>query len=149
MNNKIIFVFITLILSSQFLLAEEITLYNPQGIPIAYIDTDDEDIAIYMWDGNAVAYLHPDDMYDYHHIYGYNGKHLGWYEEGMVLDHNGYIVGFVEGVMNIYLQFEPFKLYKKIKPFKTFREFIPYKPVPQIYYSDEKLTDFLMKGTNK
>jgi len=36
-------------------------------------------------EGNALA------------IYGFTGKHLGWNEDGIVRDREGYVVGFREG----------------------------------------------------
>ncbi len=50
--------------------AREITLFDSKGEAIAYIDTSDE-LTIYLWDGDPVAYLYDD------HVYGFNGKHLG------------------------------------------------------------------------
>ena len=71
-------------------LCKKITLFDSKGEAIAYIDTSDE-LTIYLWDGDPVAYL-----YDYDHIYGFNGKHLGWFIDGIVWDNKGNVVGFIE-----------------------------------------------------
>ncbi len=63
------------------------TLYNPKGEPIAYICNHFRD-TIYLWDGHPVAYL-----YSYH-IYGFNGKHLGWFIDGIIYDYYGDRAGF-------------------------------------------------------
>ena len=90
-----ILVSIFLLLSSTITLAEEITLFNSDGKAIAYIDADDDDMCIYLWNGTPVAYLEPEDeAFD---IYGFNGEHLGWFEGGIVRDHEGYVMGFIEG----------------------------------------------------
>jgi hypothetical protein len=58
------------------------------GEAVAYIDTDDEDLTIYMWNGVPVAYLVADGQT--FSIYGFNGEHLGWFEDGIVRDQQGY-----------------------------------------------------------
>ena len=125
--------------------AEEITLFNADGEPIAYIDAADTDLPIYMWDGTPVAYLFATDK-DYFHIYGFNGKHLGWFENGLVIDHKGYRVGFQEGAVSKYTKYEPYKSYKKYKPYKAYRSYPPYKPYTQIRFSYNSLSLFLMAG---
>jgi hypothetical protein len=116
MNYPLLTIF--LVLSNSLVRAEEITLFNPDGEAIAYIDADDEDMCIYLWNGTPVAYLEPEDeAFD---IYGFNGEHLGWFEEGIVRDHDGYVVGFIEGAINVFTQFEPFKSFKKFKPHRSF-----------------------------
>ena len=64
----------------------EITLFDANGAPVAYI-APDEEWAIYLWNGKPVAYLEHDG--DAFSIYGFNGKHLGWFDEGVVRDHQG------------------------------------------------------------
>ena len=125
-------------------IAEEITLYNLDGEPVAYIDAQDEDLTIYMWNGTPVAYLVPDD--GAYNIYGFNGEHLGWFEDGIVRDHDGYKVGFREGAITMYTKYEPYKSYKKYKPYKSYKKYAPYKPYYKTQYSDESLSLLLMLG---
>ena len=117
----------------------EESLYNTKGQAVAYIAFDD-DQTIYMWGGNPVAYIDSDN------IYGFNGKHLGWYEEGAVRDHDGNIVGFNKCAANVFLAFEPFKAFKQLKPFKSFKEFAPFKPFYHSSGSKYTLENFLMRG---
>jgi len=56
----------------------EVTLFDKNGIAVAYITTDYNN-SIYLWDGSPVAYL-----YEGKHVYGINGKHLGWFEEDVL-----------------------------------------------------------------
>ncbi len=123
--------------------ADEITLFDADGDPIGYIDTDD-DLTIYMWNGTPVAYLEPNG--DNFNIYGFNGTHLGWFENGIVRDHDGYAVGFKEGATSIYTKYEPYKAYKKYKPYKAYKQYAPYKPYYKTQFSNEPLSLFLMKG---
>lgn len=90
----------------------EETLFDVNGKPVAYIAHTDGQ-TIYLWGGEPVAYLDSDN------IYGFNGKHLGWYEVGIVRDHDGCVVGFNKDAANVYVQFEPFKSCKKYKPLKA------------------------------
>lgn len=146
MKNNLIF------LSLQFFFfvfctkvtAEEITLYNAKGEPIAYIDAGDEDLTIYLWNGTPVAYLQP--VGDAFHIYGFNGKHLGWFENGRIRDHKGFSVGFQKGAASISTKYESRKAYKKKKPYKSYRKYAPHKPHYKKDFSTESLTLFLMKG---
>jgi len=122
---------------------EEISLYNSQGKPIAYITTDDG-LTIFMWGGKPVAYLskNRDDF----HIYGFNGSHLGWFEDGIIYDHEGDAVGFIKGAVNIYTEYEPYKSYKEYKPYKAYKEYAPYKPYLSSSFSSTPLSIFLLGG---
>lgn len=129
----------------QAMHAEEITLFGSDGAPVAYIDTGDGDIPIYMWDGLPVAYLTAAKDDDYN-IYGFNGKHLGWFSKGIIMDHDGYAVGFIRGVINIYTKYEPYKSYKKYKPYKNYKEYAPCKPYYRRTFSEMPLSLFLIRG---
>jgi len=124
--------------------SQEISLFDADGDPIAYI-ADDDDMTIYMWSGTPVAYL-VSDRGDAFHIYGFNGKHLGWLEKGIVRDHEGYAVGFVKGATNIYTKYEPYKSYKQYKPYKAYKEYAPYKPYYKSQFSNTYLSLFLKRG---
>ena len=126
-------------------MAEEISLFNSNGGPVAYIDTDDENCTIYMWNGYPVAYLTTTSDDDFN-IYGFNGKHLGWFCDGIVRDHEGYAVGFQKGAVSKYTQYEPYKSYKQYKPYKSYKKYAPYKPYYKSSFSSESLALFLNKG---
>ena len=135
------------ILASSFgLKAEEIALFNKDGEAVAYIDGTDEDLTIYMWDGTPVAYLVADG--DDFNVYGFNGKHLGWYTEGVLIDHDGFTIGFIKGALNRYTKHEPYKPMKKFKPFKSHEQLAPYKPFQKVEFSTEPLSLFLIRGAN-
>lgn len=117
------------LLSPTALLAEdEVSLYDNFGRPIAYIAMDDE-MTVYLWSGRPVAYLSNED--DTLHVYGFNGTHLGWFVDGIIITH----VGFVACAIKEHTaspQFETLKGFKQFKPFKAYKEFAPSKPL----YSD-------------
>lgn len=118
----------------------DITLFDSVGAPRAYIATDDE-LTIYLWDGQPVAYLDGTD------IYGFNGTHLGWFEHGIVRDHDGRAVGFVEGAVSQVTQIEPIKSIRQIKPIKAIEEIAPIAPLFVSVWSATPLGVFLAAGS--
>ena len=64
------------------------TLYDRNGMPAAYIDSDREHI--YLFDGRPAAYLYEDA------VYGFEGAQYGWFEKGWVRDLDGYCVMFTD-----------------------------------------------------
>jgi len=80
----------------------ELTIYDRNGRPHAYIAYGDEKI-IYLWNGKPVAYL------DGEHVYGFNSKHLGWFENGVMYDGQGRRIGFTQKTYPSITQVEPVK----------------------------------------
>lgn len=105
---------------------DEITLFNERGKADAYISIEDE-MTIYLWTGKPVAYLDGDNAGGFH-IYGFNGKHLGWFVSGIVRDHAGNAACAVKERMAT-TDFESFNAFKQFKPFKSFKEFAPFRPL--------------------
>ena len=101
---------------------DEITLYDGHGFAVAYIATS-EDLTVYTCAGKPVAYL------DGENIYGFNGKHLGWFQNGRIYDHQGKIAGTTAHAATVPLNPEPFKGFKQFKPFKAFEQFAPLQPI--------------------
>lgn len=117
----------------------QVTLFDSYGAPVAYIDYDD-DSTIYSFAGEPFAYLEDD------HVYGFNGKHLGWFERGVLRDHSGASAGFIKEASPVFTQFEPFKGFKQFKPFKGFKEFAPIKPFDAAFGIEGALHDWLARG---
>ena len=124
--------------------SQEVTLFDNEGNPVAYIDTTDEDNSIYLWDGTPVCYLVTNG--DNYSVYGFNGEHLGWFQKGTIIDHEGYIVGFQKEALDIYTKYEPYKSYKKYKPYKSYKKFAPYMPYVKSQFSKENFVLFLKRG---
>lgn len=118
---------------------EEITLFDPDGNPTAYISPDDDN-TIYLWSGKPVAYLNEEN------IYGFNGKHLGWFKDGTIWDHDGKRVGFVKRALPVFPKFEPFKSFKQFKPFRAFRQSSPCEPFKSTCFATTTLAIFLSMG---
>jgi hypothetical protein len=103
--------------------SKEEPLLNARGSAQAYLA---EDNIIYLYDGNAVAYI--ESANDNYHIYGFNGKHLGWLKSGTVYDNEGHLVGGLSSSSNLVAPIEPFKGMKRITPFKRMKEIAPTQP---------------------
>ena len=120
--------------------AQEISMFNSKGIAVAYVNTDDDDLTIYLWSGKPVAYISNNN------IYGFNGKHLGWWVKGLIRDHEGDVVGATKEVTNMYTEYEPYKGYKEYKPYKSYKEYAPYKPYWSSSWSSGSFKMFLLQG---
>ena len=124
---------------------DEVSLFDSSGKPTAYIDVKDE-MTIYLWGGKPVAYIDLDSGDG--SIYGFNGKHLGWFEKGIVRNHKGKVVGFVKGsVSSVITQIESIKSIKSLKSLKSLKDLKPLKPLFSQSFSEIPLKVFLGLGS--
>ena len=117
--------FLVLLLGSIETYADEISLFDSEKNASAYIDLDNE-LTIYLWSGKPVAYLHESNSRI--SVYGFNGKHLGWFESGVIWDSNGDALCATNDAVGGYTKYEPYKGYKQYKPYKNYKEYAPAKP---------------------
>ena len=117
----------------------EITLFDQEGRPVAYIDFTEEPV-IYLWNGHAVAYLSDQ------HIYGFSGRHLGWFEDGTVINHQGEKIGFTKRKCPGMTKAEPAKMDKLIQKIKSIKEMAPLRPVNRFSISRDNFVSFLNSG---
>lgn len=104
----------------------EVNLYANDGRPTAYIWTDNGDMTIYTWDGYAVAWLEPDCTHGVC-VYGFNGRFLGWYADGLIYDRNGQAAGYTEGARQAWqIQHVPPKGTRRFRPVPDVKEWEPY-----------------------
>jgi len=123
--------------------AQKISLYNQTGEAVAYIV--DDDMKIYLSKGDCVAYL--DDQ----SIYGINGKHLGWFKDGIIWDHEGCSVGYIEGVYNngVFNKVAVFESLKgrKVQPFlKSCQGPQPIEPVYKSQWATQSMEKLFFLG---
>lgn len=108
-------------------------LYNRFGKPIFRIFSNGR---IVTFGGKSAGFLQGDSLYNY------QGKHVGWYSEGLVRDHNGHVVGFGENVTDTIHPFLPFKQFKpfadltQFEPFRPFTQFEPFRPFKSFIWSN-------------
>jgi len=119
----------------------EVTLFGKSGDPQAYISAP-EGNTVYSFGGEPLAYIDAKN-----NIYGFNGVHLGWFEDDVVWDQKGLRVGFTSKTCPVFTQFEPFKGFKRFKPFKAFKQFAPFKPFKSQVFSESDLIEFLRRGS--
>ena len=118
---------------------EEESLYDVHGRPKAYIADDGG--TIYMWDGNAVAYLMDDK------VYGWNGRHLGWLVDGVVYDLHGRRVAYLRSTCPVATETEPAKHAKSAKHAKYARYALSARPALTNQRSALSLDDLLREGS--
>lgn len=97
-------------------------LYDSNGRATAYVAAD-EDSTIYLWSGRPVAYLEGNS------VYGFNGKHLGWFIKGVIYDNDGNPVAATPENFRSRVDPAPIKGLKQLKPLKELRELKPLKPI--------------------
>lgn len=118
----------------------DISLFDTNGKPIAYISDGSEQV-IYMFNGLPTAYIDTQN-----NVYGFNGRHLGWFEDDILWDHRGCRVGFTKNAFRGYTGYEPFKGFKQFKPFKAYAQYAPYKPYKSYANSPTLLEGWLLQG---
>lgn len=64
------------------------TFYDRHGEAVAWYDDEQQEPAIYLYDGTPVAWISDES------IYGYSGRHFGWFIDGWVRDSRGQLVMF-------------------------------------------------------
>lgn len=123
-------------------LAGEIDLYNTDGEAVVYIDAD-EDLAIYTWDGEAVSYLVEGCGQRCFYIYTWGGSHIGFFENGIIYDLQGNIVGSVKGALEI-TYYAPYAKYAQYAQYAKYARYAPYaKPAYSNSASRWKLKVFV------
>lgn len=137
---------IILLLATAFLLcrsgyAAEISIFDHQGEAVAYVDTDEE-ATIFLWSGRPVAYISGTN------IYGFNGEHLGWINQGIFYDHEGYGIGFFKNATSTLTRLEPLKGIKQLRPLRSLKELEPLHPLFSSYWSNTPLELFFLGSTN-
>ncbi|GHV04557.1 hypothetical protein FACS189485_10210 [Spirochaetia bacterium] len=144
MKKLIVFIFFTLIGAVSF--AQESSLFDYDGNATAYIANDSEN-TIYLWNGIPVAYVFFER--DEYHIYGFNGQHLGWFDNGVVRDNNGYAIGATQRAHPRVTLVEPVKSVKRVKPVASVRRVAPVKPVFSMSWGGHLLVQYCHQDLDK
>jgi len=118
----------------------ETTIYDKNGQPVAYV-ADDYCGTIYLWDGEPVAYIHEDV-----HVYGFNGRHLGWFKDDVLYGPDGRRVGFTPSTCPISISKSPRKSKRRRAGDMRPRWKAPASPKFTLLLSDQNLEDLLKQG---
>lgn len=123
----------------------QITLYDKNTEAIAYIDYGDE-VTVYTFEGEPVAYIESKDQ-----VYGFNGRLLGWYSDGVMYDQTYHAVGAKHGIARggvntVSTHAEKLKGVKQVKPIKSVKGNDFEHPLLLDSWSKTTLTDFFADG---
>ena len=118
----------------------EQTVFDKEGNPVAYF-TNDYNNTIYSWDGVPSVYL-----YDEQHIYGINGKHLGWFIDEIIYDNDGNRVGFTANTCPVPIAKETVKAEKYPMDEIRSRWQTPSLPKLQFDFAKQGFADYLKEG---
>ena len=105
--------------------------YDRDGKPTAYTE---DGIHIYLFTGEAVAYLDGDS------VFTYPGIHLGWFEDNWIRDHTGNCVFFTDetsggGPVRPTRGAKPLKSVKSERPAKGIKQVRPAKAGKSLFWS--------------
>ena len=104
-------------------------------------DQFSQEWAIYSLEGEPLAYFWGES------VYGFNGKHLGWFNDGVMRNHRGRIVGFWKGALDLRVRIDPWEVEAPLRfPEKSNREMEPTMPVLTDWWATTSLADFLAEG---
>jgi hypothetical protein len=87
-----------------------------------------------------VAYLDDDS------VYGFNGKHLGWYRNGAVYDQDGDIVVARASMFRGAVEAAPPRGIRGLKPLKGLKELRPLRPLFGLSWSRMPAAVFFLRG---
>lgn len=115
--------------------------FDSKGAAVVYFDTSDPERTFCFWsEGAPVSYMDEDS------VYGFNGKHLGWLQNGAIYDHDGNVVAATAARFSDPVQSPPLKGPKEYKPYKDYKEYRPYKPVFNTTWSEMTAHAFFLQG---
>lgn len=121
-------------------LTDDFAFFDSRGQAAAYFDVSDT-VTIYLWPGEAVAYLHDDS------VYGFNGSHLGWYHNGLIYDQEGGIVAAPASAFGEPPAPASAKALKGLKPLRGLKELRPLRPLFARSWSRLPAVVFFLRGT--
>jgi len=75
------------------------------------------------FDGRHIGFIKEENLYNY------SGQYVGWYEGGIMRDHEGFCVGFGENISD---SPHPLLPLKRLKPISAIPEIEPIRPMTQI-----------------
>lgn len=141
--KKVIFTYLVLAVFTLVANAQQISLFDIEGEARAYIDYE-KDTTIFMWDGTPVAFIEKD--HNKLCVFGYNGSFLGWFEDGIIYDKKGYIVGAKKGAVNRITKMERIKGMQKMIPMRPMTPMTPMQAMRKSTWSKTSLTEYLNYG---
>ncbi|MBW1666757.1 MAG: hypothetical protein JRJ66_01660 [Deltaproteobacteria bacterium] len=118
----------------------ETILYNKKGEPVAYLTSDFRE-TIYLWEGVPVGYMHEGE-----HVYGINGRHLGWFKDDIFYNNEGERIGFTFSTCPVSVAKRPAKGNKSFADEPRPRWSVPPSPNFGFKIAEGELSDLLKEG---
>jgi hypothetical protein len=132
--------FLALVLLAGTAAADQLALLDQGGKTVGYVDAQRRD-TVFLADGRPVAYLSSGS------VYGFNGTHLGWVENGVVWSHSGEAMGTVHAPEDSKALLAGIKPGSYAAPRRLMRDIEPLKPEFQAGSSQQSLEQLLAQGT--
>jgi hypothetical protein len=111
--------------------------YDRHGRAIAFSDDDDE--ALYLWNGRPIAFLNDGK------VYAYSGRFVGWFEHGWLRDRRARCVAFTEdaegGPAKPARHARPARGVRRARPARGARQAAPARPARSTSWSDSTLEE--------
>lgn len=107
------------------------TVFDKKGNPFLVLHQNGR---LVSFDGKSIGFVDGDSVFDY------NGRHRGWMEKGILRDHDGFCVGFLQGANDIspilpIPKIPPIPAIPEIEPIRPIKEIKPIKPIKQLDWS--------------
>lgn len=107
-------------------------LFGQQGYSDYFIYGNDR---IVRPNGSSLAWIDKQG-----NVYGYDGNHLGWYENGCIRGHDGGVMAWQRNAKNLGVippipQIPPILSIPKIEPIRPIHSIPPIKPIPKLDWS--------------
>jgi len=110
------------------------TLHNRTGKAVVYINDSG---TLYRFSGQPVAYLRGSS------VYGFDGKHLGWFTNGWFRDRNGgaslFTSGSSGGPIPPIPRIPPIPSIPRIQPIPRIPEIEPIRPIDSLGWGDDTI----------
>ena len=109
-------------------------IYDRYGAPVIRLLSNGR---LVSFPGKSMGFIHGVNLFNY------QGRYVGWLENGVMRDKNGLCVGLGENPTDIphpffpFKQFKPFRGYLEFEPFRPFMEFVSFKPFKSFSWSDK------------
>ena len=127
--------------SARALRTGQVFLFDSHRQAVAYLDQDGSR-TIYLWSGEPVAYLVDES------VYAFNGTHLGWYKNGVIVDHDGNLVVSPAVAFRKPVQPAPARGLRGAMPSKAPMEPKPREPSLGVSWSDLSAREFFLPVVN-
>ena len=108
-------------------------IFDKDGNPILILHKNGR---LVNFNGKSVGFLDGDSVFDY------NGRHRGWFKNGVLRDHDGFCVGFTKRAKDSSVpvfpitKIPPIPSIAEIEPIRPIKSAKPIKPIKKLSWSN-------------